>query len=83
MRVNFYFTDKIDTYKIEAEVFSTNRVHILTVEDSYGSDVDYDDFNEKEKEYIVKKARDARDQLELSEEPDYDNDDEEGERDYV
>jgi len=83
MRVNFYFSDKIDTYKIEAEVSSTNRVTILTVEDSYGSDVDFDDFSEVEKKAIYGKAYGARDALEQSEEPDYDNgDDAEGESAY-
>jgi hypothetical protein len=71
MRVTFYFTDKIDTYKIEAEVSSTNRIHVLCVEDSYGSDVDIDDFSEDERKSINRKALAARDQLEDSEEPDH------------
>lgn len=75
MRVNYYFTDRIDTYKIEAEVSPTNRVIILTVEDSYGSDVDFDDFSESERKAIYAKAYAARDQLEQSEEPDYDDND--------
>ena len=74
MRVNYYFTDKIDTYKIEAEVSSTNRVTILSVEDSYGSDVDFDDFSESERKAIYAKAYAARDQLEQAEEPDMDDD---------
>jgi hypothetical protein len=80
MRVNYYFSDKIDTYTVEAEVSSTNRVTILTVEDSYGSDVDFDDFSDVEKKAIYAKAYAARDQLEQSEEPDYDGD--EGEAAY-
>lgn len=71
MRVTFYFTDKIDTYKIEAEVSSTNRVHVLCVEDSYGSDVDIDDFSEAERKSINAKALGARDDLNGSEEPEY------------
>jgi hypothetical protein len=71
MRVTFYFTDKIDTYTIEAEVSSTNRVHILSVEDSYGSDVDPDDFSEAEMKGIYARAYAARDALDGSEEPDY------------
>ena len=77
MRVNYYFTDKIDTYKVEAEVSSTNRMHILTIEDSWGSDVDFADFSEDEKKAIYGKAYSARDQLEQAEEPDYDDDGEE------
>jgi len=80
MRVNFYFTDKIDTYKIEAEVSKSNRVTVLTVEDSWGSDVDFDDFSEDEKKGIYAKAYSARDSLEQAEEPDYDGD--EGEAAY-
>lgn len=80
MRVNYYFTDKIDTYNVEAEVSSTNRVTILTIEDSYGSDVDFEDFSEDEKKMIYAKAYAARDALEASEEPDYDGD--EGESAY-
>jgi hypothetical protein len=71
MRVKFYFTDRIDTYTIEAEVSSTNRIHILTVEDSYGSDVDIDDFSEAERKSINAKALGARDDLNGSEEPEY------------
>jgi hypothetical protein len=83
MRVNYYFSDKIDTYKVEAEVSRTNRVTILTIEDSYGSDVDFDDFSEDEKKMIYAKAYAARDALEASEEPDYDGDaDAEGEAAY-
>lgn len=76
MRVSYYFTDRIDTYKVEAEVSSTNRVHILSVEDSYGSDVDWDDFSESEKKLAYAKAYAARDQLEQAEEPDYDGESE-------
>lgn len=71
MRVTFFFTDKIDTYTIEAEVSSTNRVHILSVEDSYGSDVDPDDFSESEMKGIYARAYAARDDLDNAEEPDY------------
>jgi len=71
MRVNFYFTDKIDTYKIGAEV--GKRVQIIAIEDSYGSDVDFDDFSDDEKRAIYAKAYAARDNLEQSEEPDYED----------
>ena len=71
MRVNYYFTDKIDTYKIEAEV--GKRVQIVAIEDSYGSDVDFDDFSDDEKRGIYAKAYAARDALEQSEEPDYED----------
>lgn len=74
MRVNYYFTDKIDTYKIEAEV--GKRVQIIAIEDSYGSDVDFDDFSEDEKRAIYAKAYSARDTLDASEEPDYDDESE-------
>jgi hypothetical protein len=80
MRVNYYFTDKIDTYKIEAEV--GKRVQIIAIEDSYGSDVDFDDFSDDEKRAIYAKAYAARDALEASEEPDYDDDSDEGEAAY-
>lgn len=71
MRVSFNFTDKIDTYSIEAEVSPSNRVQLLSVEDSYGSDVDPDDFSEAEMRGIYAKAYAARDDLDSSEEPDY------------
>ena len=82
MRVSYYFRDKIDTYKAEAEVSRTNRVTILTIEDSYGSDVDFDDFSEDEKKMIYAKAYAARDNLEQSEEPDYEDDSDEAEAAY-
>ena len=71
MRVNFSFSDKIDTYTIEAEVSSTNKVTIITIEDSYGSDCDPDDFSESERKGIYAKAYAARDALDKSEEPQY------------
>lgn len=77
MRVNYYYTDRIDTYRIEAEVSSKNRVTVIAIADSYGSDVDFDDFSEEEKAAIYGKAYGARDALERSEEPDYDTDDNE------
>lgn len=75
MRVNYYFTDRIDTYQIEAEVSNKNLVTIISIEDSYGSDVDFEDFSDEERRAIYGKAYAARDQLEQSEEPDYDGDD--------
>ena len=78
MRVNYYFTDKIDTYTIEAEVYSSNRVQVLTIEDSYGTDIDLDDFSAAEKSSIMGKALAARDQLDmLGDEDDGDDDAEE------
>lgn len=71
MRVNFYFSDKIDTYSIEAEVSSTNKVTVITIEDSYGSDCDFDDFSESERKSIFAKAYAARDALDKSEDPQY------------
>jgi hypothetical protein len=70
MRVSYYVTDKIDTYKVEAEV--GKRVQIIAIEDSYGSDIDFDDFSDDEKKMIYAKAYAARDTLEQAEEPDYD-----------
>jgi hypothetical protein len=55
----------MDTYKIEAEVYPSNRVQIITVEDSYGADIDLDDFSEAEKSSIMGKALAARDQLDM------------------
>ena len=75
MRVSFYASDKIDTYKVEAEV--GKRVQIIAIEDSYGSDVDFDDFSDDEKKMIYAKAYNARDALDESEEPSYDDDSEE------
>ena len=72
MRVSFYASDKIDTYKVEAEV--GKRVQIIAIEDSYGSDVDFDDFSDDEKKMIYAKAYNARDALEDSEEPDMEDD---------
>ena len=77
MRVSFYASDKIDTYKVEAEV--GKRVQIVAIEDSYGSDVDFDDFSDDEKRTIYAKAYAARDNLEQSEEPDYDDGSDESE----
>ena len=74
MRVSYYFTDKIDTYKIAAEVYKANLIAILSIEDSYGTDIDFEDFSESEKQTIYAKAYAAREQLEQAEEPDMDDD---------
>jgi hypothetical protein len=73
MRVNYYFRDDMDTYKIEAEVYSSNRVQVLTIEDSFGTDIDIDDFSDNERDSLIRKALAARDNLEQSEEPDYED----------
>ena len=65
MRVNYYFSDNMDTYKIEAEVYSNNRVQVLTIEDSFGADIDIDDFSDNERDSLIRKALAARDQLEM------------------
>ena len=65
MRVNYYFSDNMDTYKIEAEVYSSNRVQVLTIEDSFGADIDIDDFSDSERDSLISKALAARDQLEM------------------
>lgn len=63
MQVEYTFRDKIDTYTVEAEV-GGNRVQIITIVDSFGSDVDYDDFSESEKKLIKGLALKKRDELE-------------------
>ena len=70
MRVNYYFRDDMDTYKVEAEVYTSNRVEIITVEDSFGADIDPDDFSDVERASLIAKARAARDQLEMLPEDD-------------
>lgn len=70
MRVNYYFRDDMDTYKVEAEVYTSNRVEIITVEDSFGADIDPDDFSDMERASLIAKARAARDQLEMLPEDD-------------
>lgn len=65
MRVNYYFSDNMDTYKVEAEVYSSNRVQVLIIEDSFGADIDIDDFSDSERDSLISKALAARDQLEM------------------
>lgn len=75
MRVNYYFRDDMDTYKVEAEVYTSNRVEIITVEDSFGADIDPDDFSDMERASLIAKARAARDQLEMLPEDDGETED--------
>lgn len=80
MRVNYYFRDDMDTYKVEAEVYTSNRVQIITVEDSFGADIDIDDFSDMERASLIAKARAARDQLEML--PDEDDNDGDSDESY-
>lgn len=75
MRVEYTFRDKIDTYSVEAEV-NGSRVQILTITDSYGTDIDFDDFSEDERKVMKGLALGARDELESQELEDGWNDDE-------
>lgn len=76
MRVEYRFRDNVDTYDVEAEV-NGSRVQVLTVTDSYGTLVDWDDFSDSEKGTMKGLAFKARDVLEsLEDEEREDNDDE-------
>ena len=58
MRVNYTFHDRAyGDFQIEAEVSGSGRVHVLTIEDDHGQDIDFDDFTETEKFVIRELAK--------------------------
>jgi len=77
MRVNYIFHDKAyGDFAIEAEVSGSGRVHVLTIEDDHGQDIDFDDFTENEKLLIVQLAKGVKDDLEAMPDPDEPDEDE-------
>lgn len=77
MRVNYKFHDKTyGDFNIDAEVSGSGRVHVITIEDDHGQDIDFDDFSPEERQIIVEMAKISRDDLERMPDPEDDDEDE-------
>lgn len=64
MRVNYKFHDKVyGDFVIDAEVSGSGRVLIVTIEDDHGTDIDFDDFSDSEKQMIISLAKDSAHEL--------------------
>jgi hypothetical protein len=72
MRVQYKFRDAIDIYDIDAEIYPSGKAHIVSITDSYGTDVDIEDFSEYERNVMHGLAYEAKERLDGSEEPAYD-----------
>ena len=78
MRVNYKFHDKVyGDFNIDAEVSGSGRVQIITIEDNHGTDIDFDDFTQDERESILHLAKATA--YELDRLPDLEDDGDEDE----